>query len=112
MTRRYTLSGLINSLKLFEEELEKRLLERGLYELAMEAKKRREKIVDTWNMILVEMTLEPIYTVELSKILDDLELDEPDKLRHFISELYSRLSVDVLNVSPEFSKLFREFATS
>jgi len=107
--KKYTFSKLINTLILFEEELSKILSEKGFEELAQESNKRLKSLKDSTELIIVEMTLEPIYTVDITKVLDEVwKLDE-DGIRDLIRDMYREVSKAIEQVSMEFAELLKSF---
>ena len=108
--RKYTLSGLINTLRNFEAALERKLRDAGYTEKADMARERRAKIEETWNMVIVEMTLEPIYTVDPMNILEEMEKNGFKDVERYIRDMYLKLAGDVGEVSGEFGALFQSFS--
>ncbi len=108
--RKYTLSKLINSLIRFEEELSKYLMERGFEELAKKSEERLSALRDSSQFIIVEMTLEPIYTVDISKILSEIQnVEDISRIEKLISDMYREIYKAMESVSMEFAELLKSF---
>ena len=108
--KKYTFSKLINTLISFEEELTKILSEKGFEELAQESSKRLKSLKDSSEPIIVEMTLEPIYTVDIIRVLDEVrKLDNEDGIRDLIRDMYREVSKAMEQVSMEFAEILKSF---
>ncbi|HIE37141.1 TPA: hypothetical protein EYP83_03140 [Candidatus Geothermarchaeota archaeon] len=108
--KKYTFTGLLNTIIRFEEELSKLLSEKGFMELAEESVKRRERLREVSNVIIVEMTLEPIYTIDFWVELDKIrKYKDPIEIRKAINDVYREVVEAVEPVSMEFANQLKSF---
>ncbi len=104
--KRYTLSSLINRLAQFEERIAEIYMAQGDVEKAEKARRNAREILELKDFIIVEMTLEPINTVDPIELLADNP--DPEAVRR---DVYSRVARDVEHVSGELADLLRNLST-
>lgn len=108
--KKYTFTGLLNNLIFFEEELYKILSEKRLQDLAEESIRRREKLKDISSIIIVEMTLEPIYTIDFIIELGNIcNYQDPRDVKEAIKKIYGEIKHAIEPVSMEFAELLKSF---
>ncbi len=106
--KKYTLSKLINSLIMFEEALSKYLDEKGYADMARDSRRRLDALRDSSNLIVVEMTLEPIYTVDISEVLNLIRnINDRNRIEEMVRNMYMEISKALENVSLEYAELMK-----
>ncbi len=108
--KKYTLSKLINSLIEFEETLSKYLDEKGFTDMARDSRQRLDTLRDSSNVIIVEMTLEPIYTVDITEVLNLIRnANDRNRIKELVRNMYIEISKALENISLEYAELMKSF---
>lgn len=109
MMKRYTLSSLITRLASFEEAIADKMASLGHQGEAERARRYAEEIRGVRDFIIVEMTLEPIETLDPMDYLDGVS--SPDELGRVRRTVYTRIADDVEPISGELADLLRKLAS-
>jgi len=100
------LSSLINRLAEFEEHIAAVMDARGEPQLADKARENARELMDIKDFIIIEMTLEPINTIDP---LEELDKDvDPEAVRRRVYRVIAR---DVEHVSGELADLLRRLSS-
>ncbi len=109
MMKRYTLSSLITRLASFEEALAEKMDAKGYAEAAEKARRHASEIREVRDFIIVEMTLEPIETLDPMEFLD--EVATPGDVEGLRRRVYTKIAEDVEPVSGELADLLRRLSS-
>ncbi len=107
--KRYTLSSLITRLASFEEALAQKMDAKGYVEAAERARRYASEIREIRDFIIVEMTLEPIETLDPMEFLDDAA--NPEEVDNLRRRVYTKIAEDVEPVSGELADLLRRLSS-
>ena len=110
--KKFTLTKLFNTLMKFEGELQKYFMNMGFKNMENLSKERLNRLKDMADMIVVEMTLEPIYTINPSETLNKIvEIRDEREIARELANFYNMVAEDVRNISMELSNLLQDFSS-